>query len=158
MAATTRAAPSAHHANARRSEEDAPGSRWAIPPPAILATLRIAGQRRYVAQARAFVAASLGSGHPFLDEVVLLSSELVTNAVLHTDSGRPGGTITIVLLSRDDVVQVKVTDEGSASTPVVKDEGLVPEGRGLFLVEQLADGWGYTRDDRITTVWFRLAC
>ena len=35
-----------------------------------------------------------------LDEAVLLCSELVTNAVLHTDSGQPGGTVTIVLLSR----------------------------------------------------------
>ncbi len=159
MAATTRAAPSARHASRHRAEQqDAPGARPPAPPPDILATLRVAGQRRNVAQARAFVAASLGSGHPRLDEAVLLCSELVTNAVLHTDSGRPGGTITVVLLSLDNVVQVKVTDEGSASTPVVKDDGLAPEGRGLFLVEQLADGWGYTRDERATTVWFRLIC
>ncbi len=161
MAATTRAAPSARrHATGHRAEqEDAPpSSRPAAPPPDILGTLRIAGQRRNVAQARAFVAASLGSAHPCLDEAVLLCSELVTNAVVHTDSGRPGGTITIVLLSRGDVVQVEVTDDGSASTPVVKDEVLVPEGHGLFLVEQLAVGWGYSRDERSTTVWFRLTC
>ena len=112
------------------------------PPPDILGTLRIAGQRRNVAQARAFVAASLGSAHPCLDEAVLLCSELVTNAVVHTDSGRPGGTITIVLLSLGDVVQVEVTDEGSASTPVVRDEVFVPDGHGLFLVEQLAGRLG----------------
>ena len=160
MAATTRAAPAARHATGHRAgQDDAPGGPRPGPPsPDTLGTLRVAGQRRNVAQARAFVAASLGRGHPCLDEAVLLCSELVTNAVLHTDSGQPGGTITIVLLSLDDVVQVEVTDEGSASTPVVRDEVFVPDGHGLFLVEQLAGSWGYARGERATTVWFRLAC
>jgi hypothetical protein len=30
-------------------------------------------------------------------------------------------------------------------------------GRGLFLVQSLADEWGYLRDPCGTTVWFRLA-
>jgi len=160
MAATTRAAPAARRATGYRAEQDdaPPGHRPPAPSPDILGRLRIAGQRRNVAQARAFVAASLGCGHPCLDEAVLLCSELVTNAVLHTDSGEPGGTITIVLLCLGDVVQVEVTDGGSASTPVVRDEVFVPDGHGLFLVEQLADSWGYARDERATTVWFRLAC
>jgi hypothetical protein len=50
-------------------------------------------------------------------------------------------------------------DNGSVrSTPVVKSEVFEPDGHGLFLVEQLADNWGYTRDTVGTTVWFRLTC
>jgi len=161
MAATTRAAPAARQAGRPPASAHGGPPPDAMPPAlaaGVLGTLRIAGQRRHVAQARAFVAATLGSGHPCLDEAVLLCSELVTNAVLHTDSGRPGGTITVVLRSLVKAVQVEVTDEGSAGTPVVKDEVFVPEGHGLFLVEQLAESWGYARDERATTVWFRLTC
>ncbi|MFI5068481.1 MAG: hypothetical protein ACHP9Z_31490, partial [Streptosporangiales bacterium] len=77
MAATTRAAPAARHATRHRAELDdaPPGARPAAPSPDILGTLQIAGRRCNVAQARAFVAASLGSGHPCLDEAVLLCSE-----------------------------------------------------------------------------------
>jgi anti-sigma regulatory factor (Ser/Thr protein kinase) len=54
-------------------------------------------------------------------------------------------------------VQVEVTDEGSASNiPVVKAEAYAAEGHGLFLVENLADQWGYESEDSGTTVWFRL--
>ena len=43
-----------------------------------------------------------------------------------------------------------------SSTPVVKGEVLAPDGHGLFLVDQLADSWGYVLDQVGTTVWFRL--
>lgn len=160
MAATTRAAPATDHASGQRAAQGSPppGTRPPALSPDVAGMLRIAGQRRHVAQARAFVAATLGAGHPCLDEAVLLCSELVTNAVLHTDSGRPGGTITVVLRSLGKAVQVEVTDEGSACTPVVRDEVYVPDGHGLFLVEQLAESWGYARAGRATTVWFRLTC
>jgi hypothetical protein len=36
----------------------------------------------------------------------------------------------------------------------VKGYGCVNGGHGLFLVETLADQWGYVRDDYGTTVWF----
>jgi anti-sigma regulatory factor (Ser/Thr protein kinase) len=76
---------------------------------------------------------------------------------VHTTSGQPGGTVTIVVLRLTDAVRVEVIDHGSASsTPVVKGEALASDGHGLFLVEQLADSWGYVLDQVGTTVWFRL--
>jgi anti-sigma regulatory factor (Ser/Thr protein kinase) len=122
-------------------------------------SLTIAGRTRNVAEARAFVARTLGTAYPCTDEAVLLCSELVTNAVLHSDSGKPGGTVTVVVLGLPGAVRVEVVDNGSVrSTPVVKAEVYEPSGHGLFLVEQLADHWGYTRDEVGTTVWFRLTC
>ena len=127
--------------------------------PVIVGSLTIAGRTKNVAEARAFVGRTLGRTHPCADEAVLLCSELVTNAVLHSESGQPGGTVTVVVLAFPDAVRVEVVDNGSVrSTPVVKAEVLEPDGHGLFLVEQLADNWGYTRDTVGTTVWFRLTC
>jgi anti-sigma regulatory factor (Ser/Thr protein kinase) len=131
----------------------------AAPAPVIVGSMSIAGRTRNVAEARAFVASTLGSAHPCADVAVLLCSELVTNAVLHSESGQPGGTVTVVVLGLPGAVRVEVVDNGSArSTPVVKAEVFEPDGHGLFLVEQLADHWGYYRDEVGTTVWFRLTC
>ena len=125
-------------------------------------SLTVPGLTRNVAEARAFVAKTLGDQHPCCDVAVLLCSELVTNAVVHTDSGQPGGTVTIVVLRLADAVRVEVIDHGSASStpvvkgPVVEGKVLAPDGHGLFLVDQLADSWGYVLDQVGTTVWFRL--
>lgn len=133
--------------------------RGSAAPPVIAGSLTIPGQTRNVAEARAFVASTLGPQHPCRDTAVLLCSELVTNAVVHTASGLPGGTVTIVVLRLTGAVRVEVIDHGStASTPVVKGEVLAPDGHGLFLVDQLADSWGYALDQVGTTVWFRLTC
>ena len=127
--------------------------------PVIVGSLTIAGRTQNVAEARSFVGRTLGVTHPCADEAVLLCSELVTNAVLHSESGQPGGTVTVVVLGLPGAVRVEVVDNGSVrSTPVVKAEVLEPDGHGLFLVEQLAENWGYTRDVVGTTVWFRLTC
>lgn len=131
----------------------------AAPAPVIVGSLTIAGRTRNVTEARAFVAKTLGEAHPCADEAVLLCSELVTNAVLHSESGQPGGSVTVVVLGLPGSVRVEVVDNGSAlSTPVVKAEVYEPHGHGLFLVDQLAENWGYTRDEVGTTVWFRLIC
>ncbi len=125
--------------------------------PVVAASLTLPGLTRNVAEARAFVARTLGAGHPCRDIAVLLCSELVTNAVMHTASGQPGGTVTVVVLRLGAAARVEVIDHGSAlSTPVVKGEVLACDGHGLFLVDQLADSWGYVLDRVGTTVWFRL--
>jgi serine/threonine-protein kinase RsbW len=161
MAATTPAATGARHTDGHRARPADGGTPDELPPPApvLVGSLTVAGRTKNVAEARAFVARSLGAEHPCVDDAVLLCSELVTNAVVHSDSAKPGGTVTVVVLNLSSTVRVEVVDNGSASsTPVVKSEVYMPEGHGLFLVEQLADTWGYSRDEVGTTVWFRLTC
>src|SRR5579859_6911405 len=124
---------------------------------AVLGTATIPGREQSVPEARAFVDGILGPGHPRGDVARLLVSELVTNAIQHTHSRRPGGTVTVVVIELAGSLRVEVSDEGSArSVPVVRDDMLASDGRGLFLVQSLADEWGYLQDLGGTTVWFRL--
>jgi anti-sigma regulatory factor (Ser/Thr protein kinase) len=69
-------------------------------------------------------------------------SELFTNAVVHSDSGKPGGLV-IVQISRWLLgVRIAVTDQGSHNQPVIRDPGarsdLAESGNGLYLAAQLA--------------------
>ncbi|MFB9674899.1 ATP-binding protein [Streptosporangium vulgare] len=86
-----------------------------------------------------------------LDDVVLLLSEVVTNAVVHSDSGRTaGGSVTVCLGLGADMVHAEVIDDGSAtSLPFVRAAGPDSDGgRGLLLVEAIATGWASTRTPR----------
>lgn len=126
---------------------------------AILGSVTVPGEPEHVSRVRGFVTKTLQSASlPSIDSdaATLLTSELVTNAILHTDSGRPGGAVTVVVLRLPDGILVEVVDDGSAGTPVVKSDALAGEGQGLYLVQQMASQWGYLRDSDGTTVWFHL--
>jgi len=126
---------------------------------AILGSVTVAGEPEQVSRVRGFVTKTLrGAALSSIDSdaATLLTSELVTNAILHTDSGRPGGAVTVVLLKLPDGILIEVVDDGSAGMPVVKSDALAGEGQGLYLVQQMASQWGYLRDSDGTTVWFHL--
>jgi anti-sigma regulatory factor (Ser/Thr protein kinase) len=124
---------------------------------AVLGSLTIPGRPEHVREARAFVAKALGELHPGLDDAVLLTSELVTNAVTHSRSRGDGGTVTVLIVESGGGVRIEIADEGSElSAPVVRGDVYASDGHGLFLVQTLADQWGYLRDDNGTTVWFWL--
>lgn len=124
----------------------------------IAGCLTIPGRPEHVCEARAFVAKALGEAHPLADVAVLLTSELVTNAVVHSKSRGAGGTVALMVIEMPGGLRVEVADDGSdLSIPVVKSDVLVSEGHGLFLVQSLADQWGYVRGEAGTTVWFWLS-
>ena len=136
---------------------DATGDPASRAGPAVLGSLTIPGRPEHVREARAFVAKALGELHPALDDAVLLASELVTNAVMHSSSRCPGGTVAVQVAESDHGVRIEVADEGSdLSTPVVRGDVYASDGHGLFLVQTLADQWGYRRSSDGTTVWFWL--
>jgi len=128
---------------------------------AILGSVTIPGRAEEVSGARAFIThtlAAAGKGKRVdSDAATLLTSELVTNAILHTDSGARGGSVTIVVVDVPDGVLIEVIDDGSAGAPVVKGDLFAADGHGLYLVQQLAAQWGYLRDPAGTTVWFHLS-
>ena len=126
-----------------------------------MGSLTIPGQPACLHAAREFAARTLDVSHARLDTAVLLTSELVTNSVLHSESGRPGGTITITLISVADGVRVEVIDDGSVNEPTVRLSGaespeVAESGCGLQLVEFLSVNWGYYRDTAGTVTWFEL--
>jgi anti-sigma regulatory factor (Ser/Thr protein kinase) len=114
-----------------------------------------AGERVQVARARDFVAQAL-SGHPAADDAVLLTSELATNAVLHTASG-DGGVFRVVVGMTGKCVRVEVHDGGSDTAPGVRLPRTPEEsGAGLYLVEVLADRWGHGTGPDGRVVWFEM--
>lgn len=128
---------------------------------AVLGSVTIHGRAEEVSGARAFITRTLsamGKGQQVdSDAATLLTSELVTNAIMHTASGSPDGSVTVVVVDVPDGVLIEVTDDGSGGTPVVKGDLFAADGHGLYLVQQLAAQWGYLRDPAGTTVWFHLA-
>lgn len=94
------------------------------------------------------------------DDAVLLVSELATNAVRHTLSAR---ILCGVGLVGDGRVRLEVHDHdyggGIGDMTGSRPGGDAESGRGLFLVEQLADTWGVCRS-RLTggnAVWANLS-
>jgi anti-sigma regulatory factor (Ser/Thr protein kinase) len=124
----------------------------------ILGSVTLPGCAEYVREARKFVARTVGADHPQADTALLLTSELVTNAVTHSRSRLPGGTVDVVVAARASGLVVTVTDNGSDSAvPVIRNNPGSGNGNGLLLVESLADDWGYRRSPGRTMVWFRLS-
>ena len=129
---------------------------------AVLDSLTIPGRPEQVRRTRTFVTravAAAGKGDSVdSDAATLLTSELVTNAIRHTASGGPAGTVTIVIVDVPDGVLIEVTDQGSsAGTPLVRSDLFAQNGHGLYLVQQMAAQWGFLREPGGTTVWFHLA-
>ena len=129
---------------------------------ALLGSLTIPGQPEHVAAARAFVARTLGDDCPHTDTAVLLTSELVTNSLQHSNSCRDGGAITVTLIAISGGIRVEVIDEGGTSVPAQRPSpteapDLADDGRGLCLVQTLSARWNYARDEAGTVTWFELA-
>lgn len=106
--------------------------------------------------ARDFVATVL-IDHAFEGDaaaVLLLVSELATNAVRHA-----GTPFEITVDIRETRVHVAVIDHDVSHPPRVRHPGAdETSGRGLLIVEDLAEGWGTEdRGDGSKSVWFTLA-
>jgi len=99
------------------------------------------GSPDQVARVREFVRLVLGPV-PVVDEAVLLTSELATNAVIHTASGQVGA-FDVAVSRYPSAVRVEVHDAGSYQVPMPRPrDHLTEEGRGLGLVNLMADRWG----------------
>jgi anti-sigma regulatory factor (Ser/Thr protein kinase) len=90
-----------------------------------------------------------------LDVLTLLVSELVSNAVLHSDASEKSEIELCARRLGQDAMRVEVTDRGSGFTPVPRDASQPDAGYGLHLVEMQATRWGVDRDGG-TRVWFEL--
>lgn len=86
--------------------------------------------------------------------VTLLVSETVTNAIIHARS-----PVELAIVASENDLRVEVRDN-SPVAPVLSDGGsgdLGPSGRGMVLVDALADRWGCDRvDGGGKVVWFEL--
>ncbi len=113
------------------------------------------GTAQQTTAARRFVLGLL-EGSPFRDDAVLVLSELFTNAIMHSNSGKPGGLV-IVQISRWQLgVRIAVTDQGSHNQPVIRDprarSDLAESGNGLYLAAQLAGSLDWHDDSSGRTI------
>jgi anti-sigma regulatory factor (Ser/Thr protein kinase) len=94
------------------------------------------------------------------DVAILLTSELITNAVTH---GAPAAGTFVLLTIACDAAGLRVdVHDGSRDLPVL-DTGLLDDsvaeaetGRGLLLVTTLSDEWGFYRTPTGKAVYFTL--
>jgi anti-sigma regulatory factor (Ser/Thr protein kinase) len=108
-------------------------------------------------RARRELSEHLPGGLPpsLVDDILLLTTELVTNGVRHSPAG-DAGTVDVSMFLRSDRIRVEVRDPGSGFAHVPYRPGTLSEGgRGLFLVEVIADEWGMGGSDG-TVVWYEL--
>jgi signal transduction histidine kinase len=85
-----------------------------------------------------------------VDDLRLVVSELVTNAIVH---GR-GHTVELRLRAEGSVVSGEVVDDGDGFSAPPPPSSERTGGRGLAIVGAIARGWGIERGS--THVWFEL--
>jgi anti-sigma regulatory factor (Ser/Thr protein kinase) len=108
---------------------------------------------RSAKQARRFVIERLhGYDSALVDNVALMTSELVTNAIQYST-----GTLMVTLEVDAETLRVGVSDVGPGTPMIRNPRPEEPNGRGLQIVAALANEWGASpNDDGGNTVWFIL--
>jgi anti-sigma regulatory factor (Ser/Thr protein kinase) len=124
----------------------------------VLGSITLARRPEEVAAARRFVAKALGD-RPQTATALLLTSEAVTNAVVH--AGGPAVTVTVTAIAGG--VRVEVADGGADTVPTLRsadpgraDGELSEGGRGVLLIRRLATRSGFRADQSGLTYWFEL--
>ncbi|MBL3664744.1 ATP-binding protein [Streptomyces sp. M2CJ-2] len=126
-------------------------------------TIRLSSTRRGARLARRLAGQQLAAwGIPYDSEtsqaLALVTAELASNAITHGHCPGRDFRLTLLLLPEHGVARVEVTDTrperalcDPAAEPVPPD---APSGRGLLLVAEYAERWGWmVRDAYTKTVW-----
>ncbi|MBB4663574.1 ATP-binding protein [Conexibacter arvalis] len=107
-------------------------------------------------RARHAAAAALGTWpSDRRDSVLLVISELVTNAVRHGSCDRRD-RVALTIRRRDDTTRIEVVDSrarGGRVEEIDRGDGVQRSGWGLPIVAQLTDRWGVERGPGRTCVW-----
>lgn len=129
--------------------EPSPGTTWW--------TRRFRGGADQVPEVRQWLEDLLPDCAP-RDDVLLLATELCTNAIVHSRSGEAGGQFSVDVDWAPTLARVVIGDQGSAQAPAVaartSDAAQLGEsGRGLLLVDDVADEWGTASCPNRRWVW-----
>jgi anti-sigma regulatory factor (Ser/Thr protein kinase) len=86
------------------------------------------------------------------ESLVLVTSELVSNAIRFADSA-----VTITLTRHGPSIRVEVADDGGGTPRVGHPGATIAGGRGLLIIDGLASDWGSHRSGAGKVVWAELA-
>ncbi len=117
----------------------------------IQATRTFPGTAESCGQARSWIRSLILPYPEIRDSAELVISELFTNAIRHTASGDPGGTVRVTVRTEGDppsLLRLEVTDEGRRNhVPRQVSRAMLPpedaqSGRGLFITSVVSYAWG----------------
>ncbi|MEU6218424.1 ATP-binding protein [Streptomyces sp. NPDC047022] len=118
------------------------------------------GRARQWARSR-LAGSGIAADEPLAETLILLVSELVTNAVVHT--GCPAVLRLLLTGMRDDpsgavagMVRLEVADASARPPEPRHATGDETGGRGLELVDGLADRWGWDQEGVGKRIWCEL--
>ena len=119
--------------------------------------IAIAGGSRAPERARSWIESAASWLPDELEStLLLLTCELVNNAVRHGGAAEDQVIELELSAMDDDRVRVQVSDPGVGFEHMPRDQPLDEEGGwGLVLIESMAESWGVEHAER-TRVWFEL--
>ncbi len=94
------------------------------------------------------------------DDLAIVTTELVNNAIHHGNKNNPKKKVSILFLVNSKCIEIRIKDEGSGFNPADIKDPLAPEnlmsesGRGIFLIKYLMDSidFNFTGDGTETIV------
>jgi anti-sigma regulatory factor (Ser/Thr protein kinase) len=108
--------------------------------------ISVPGVPAIVAVSRRLVRAALENS-PRRDDIELVTSELMTNAIRHTPSGEAGSLVTLHIRAYEGWARIEVADLGSPTWAEPRPAATEDEcGRGLSIIQMLADRSGHEPD------------
>jgi serine/threonine-protein kinase RsbW len=119
------------------------------------------GNLRIVENAIDEATTEMGISQDNYGKILVSTLEAVNNAILHGNNLNPGKFVEIEIFSKDKVLEIKVTDEGSGFKPDEIPDPTVPEniealnGRGVYLMSRLADKLKYNKKGNAVTMTFK---
>lgn len=93
--------------------------------------------------------------------VVLAASEAVTNAMKHGNDFDPEKMTTLECFAFEDRLEISVEDEGGGferdrvKNPLDEENLMEPSGRGIYIIETVADEVSYERAGRRVRMTFK---
>jgi anti-sigma regulatory factor (Ser/Thr protein kinase) len=127
-----------------------PAQHWVI-----LAAAELAGDRA-PGEARALVRSELGDwvDESVMSDLLLATSEVVTNAVMHTTGPC---LFTMCRLTDSSMLRIGVSDTSYEPLPALRTAGATSAtGRGLTIVDAVASTWGTASTADGKEVWFQM--
>jgi serine/threonine-protein kinase RsbW len=103
----------------------------------------------------------LGISQDSYGKIMVSTMEGVNNAILHGNHSEPEKIVDIEIEFKDNILKIKITDEGSGFQPEEVPDPTVPEniellsGRGIFLMSHLADKIKFSKKGNTVTMTFK---